>query len=249
MDKKIKIYSTELRKHAIAKMDTIRLKDENGTLVLVVPVESFAMAPIYQSVFKSDEFPEAAHRVVFNMIRNLGGKILSITIDDLQDWRLFATIQYVNSDGEEFTVTAEAGDALALAFLTHDATLYVKESLINIEKTNRLNRVYWYQEDEKLVNEARELSLEELVKLPSQDVKQLLEIVAANEDFEFAVRLKNAGEIQEENIKQMTEMITKMIGDDPNKFYNDMVEKMKKNMSHVILKRYDVDENDDDDDK
>jgi bifunctional DNase/RNase len=255
MDNNVRIYSSELKKHAIAKTETIRLKDDNNKLVLVVPVESFAIAPLYQSVFKANEFPEAPYRMFLNMIKKLGGKIVTVVIDDLLESRFFANIYYLNSEGEEFSVTAEASDALAMAFLTPGSLIYVNKSIIELEKTDRINRVYWYEEDEELVNEARALSLDELDKLPPHDVKQLLEIAAANEDFEFAARLKSAREMQEDRVKQMTDMVNKAMKEDPLKFYNDFIESLKKRMPDAIIHTsfddddYDDDDDDDDDDE
>jgi bifunctional DNase/RNase len=250
MNNNIRIYSSELKKHTIANTDTIRLKDENDKLVLVVPVESFAVAPLYQSAFKADEFPEAPYRMFLNMIQKLGGKIVTVVIDDLLEWRFLANIYYMNSKGEEFSVTAEASDALALAFLTPGSIIYVNKSIIELEKTNRIDRVYWYEEDEKLVNEARALSLDELGKLPPHDVIQLLEIAAANEDFEFAARLKSVKEMHEDRIKQMTDTVNNAMKENPLKFYNDFIEGLKKMMPDAIIQTsFDDDDSDEDEDE
>jgi bifunctional DNase/RNase len=228
MDRELKMYEYGFEIHEITQIRLIKLNDEHGRLMLIIPVEMNSVNTVFRSMSEDETTP--AHKVFMDMVKMLGGEIQKIVIDDLQDMRLFATVYYTNYECEEFVALAEASDAFALAFLAR-CDVYVKESVIEIAKNNRVHRVYWYSADEELLETVRATPDEELATLPSNDLKQLLEIAVEIEDYEFAVRLKKAYEICQDNLKKLQKMITEYALENPEKFMEDI----KKTLDQIKL--------------
>jgi bifunctional DNase/RNase len=220
MDKELKAYEYGFEIHEITQVRLIKLNDQHGRLMLIIPVEMNSVNAVFRSMDESETTP--AHKMFMNMVKTLGGKIRKIVIDDLQDIRLFATVHYTNYEHEEFVAKAEASDAFALAFIAR-CDVYVRKSLIETVKNNRANRIYWYSaDDEELLETVRSIPDEELAALPSDDLKQLLEIAVEIEDYEFAARLKEAYDICQDNFRKFKEMIDEYILENPEKFMEDL---------------------------
>jgi hypothetical protein len=118
-------------------------------------------------------------------------------------------------------VQAEASDALAMAQCA-SCLVYVTESVIDAAKNDRRNRVYWYRaDDEGSLNRVRAYSHKELVSLPPNDLRQLIEITESIEDFEFAARIKKAQDAQEDNCRQFPEIIDNDMNEEPDGFIED----------------------------
>lgn len=79
------------------------------------------------------------HDLIYNLVDKLGGKIDSITVDDLYNETFYAKI-LVQFDGKQMEVDARPSDAIAVA-LRAKAPIYVSESVL--EEAN----VKWIDED------------------------------------------------------------------------------------------------------
>jgi bifunctional DNase/RNase len=220
MDKELKAYEYGFEIHKITQIRLIKLTNKHGRLMLIIPVEMNSVNAVFRSMDESEATP--AHKMFMNMVKALGGKIQKIVIDDLHGIRLFATIHYTNYEHEKFVAKAEASDAFAIAFIAR-CDVYVRKSLIGTVKNNRANRVYWYSaDDEELLETVRATPDEDLATLPPDDLKQLLEIAAEIEDYEFAARLKKAYDICQDNLRKFKEMIEEYILENPEKFMEDL---------------------------
>jgi bifunctional DNase/RNase len=230
MDKELQMHGYELTVHEITKARLIKLNNEQGKTLLIVPMEMFAVTTFFRCVFEQKKMSVPAHKMFLDVMNVLGGKLCKVVIDDLQGGNFFATMHYTNHKGEMNAIKAEASDALVMAFCA-PCLVFIKASIIDAAKNDRLNRVYWYDpEDEESLREAKACSHEELVALPSDDVEQLIEIATNIEDFEFAARLKKARDFQNKKIEQMREIIHNAIAEDPEKFVKDIEEQFKKSV-------------------
>jgi bifunctional DNase/RNase len=234
MDKKIKVHKCDYDIHKITNVRIIQLFDKEDNILLYVPIEMIAVNTFFrnfQEKYASEEPLSApTHKMFLTIMNALNGKIQKVVIDDLQDSRFFATMYFTDGKGKEYSVQTEASDALALAILT-STYIYVKESIINVAKNNRAIRIYWYDsKDEESLMTLRTYSHEELVALPNNDVKQLLEIAAEIEDFDFAARLKKAMDEQLDMHAQIVEMINTAIAEDPEKFITDLKKSLEDNL-------------------
>jgi bifunctional DNase/RNase len=68
------------------------------------------------------------HELLANVISQLGGKLKSITISDLQDHTFFATLD-VNSGGEMVHIDSRPSDAIALG-VAENVPIYVEEHVL-----------------------------------------------------------------------------------------------------------------------
>ncbi|MDR0757698.1 MAG: DUF151 domain-containing protein [Tannerella sp.] len=235
MDREIKIYRTDFEINRTTDSRLVKLLDRDDRLLMIVPIDMIAVNTFFwnfaeHSDTSYDRYTEAEkeriqmsslHSRLLDVMKMLDGEMWKTVIDDLQDGQVFATVYFTDCNDEPYSVPAEASDALALAILS-SCDIYIKESMTAISKNARLHRVYWYDHDEELMAEARNASLDELVSLPPQDIKQLLETAARNEDFKFAARLKKADEAQKQNIEALTGMINQYLLENPMKFIEDM---------------------------
>jgi bifunctional DNase/RNase len=192
MDKELKMHGYNLTSHEITQARLIKLTDEQGNLILVVPMDTLAAVTYFRCIIKQKTRSEPTHKMFLDVMAALGGKMQKVVIDKLQNGTFFATMHFTDHKGNEYTTMAEASDALAMAFRA-PCYVYVKESVIDAAKNDRVNRVYWYDsEDEEALKMARSYSLDELRSLPPDELEQLLNIAAEIEDFDFAARIKKA---------------------------------------------------------
>jgi bifunctional DNase/RNase len=224
MDREIQMFKYEFEIHKVTQNRLIKLKDEQGQLLLIIPVEKTAVNAVFRSMANHELTP--VFKIFMDMMYALEGKIQKVVIDDLQDGRLYATIHYTNYKNEKFVEKAIASDAFTMAFQTESA-VFVKESIIKTTKHDTANRVYWYTADDKeLLDVIRATSDEDLAELPPDDLKQLLIIATEIEDFEFAARLKKADDIHQINLNKVTEMITEYILEHPAKFLEEFQKRL-----------------------
>jgi hypothetical protein len=259
MDREIKVYKTDYEINRINDIRIVKLYDKNEKLLIIVPIEMIVVntffrnfaadSDVYEQCSESDkeEIQMSASHVRFLMIvEELGGKIQKVVIDDLNDDRIFATVYFTDYKGNEHNVPAEASDALVLALLTPKCDLCVKESMTDIVKNARQHRIYWYDADNgELLTAMRAASHDELIALPSNDVKQLLEIAAAIEDFEFAARLKKAHEAQQKRIDDFTKMMDQYMHENPQKFLENMIKEFSEQNMQIEIEDPDDDDPDD----
>jgi bifunctional DNase/RNase len=164
--------------------------DKQGKLLLIVPMEMFAVKTFFRSLVRQKELSIPAHKMFMDIVSVLGGQALKVVIDQLLSGKFFATMHLIDCYGEEHLVNLEASDALAMAFIA-PCKVYARESIIKQAKNDRKNRVYWYDpEDNEALNIVRAYDDDELVAFPRNELEQLLEIATKIEDFEFAARLK-----------------------------------------------------------
>jgi bifunctional DNase/RNase len=190
MDKEVQIHSYELADHKITHARLIKLKDKLGKVILTVPMEMFAVTSFFRCIVKQTRFAVSTHKMFLDIMKNMGGKMRKIVVDGLQNGQFFATIYFTDHKGKEYTVSAEAGNALIMS-LRAPCNAYALESVIKAAKDDSLNRVHWYKaEDEESLQTVRNTSDEELALLSPDDLDQLMEIAAEIEDYEFAARLK-----------------------------------------------------------
>jgi bifunctional DNase/RNase len=256
MDREIKVFKNYYEIHKITDIRIVKLFDKQEKLLMIVPIEMIAVNTFFRnfadgsalyeqySESKKEEIQmSAAHSRLLSIMEMLDGKMQKIVIDDLQNERVFATVYFTDYKDDEYNVQAEASDALALALLAQ-CDIYVKESMTDISKNARFHRVYWYDADDgELLNTVRDASHDELVALPSNDVKQLLEIAAQTEDFEFAARLKKANEAQRKKVEDFTKMMNKYILENPHKF----IKELKKRYGEESIKVRPLNEESEDD--
>jgi bifunctional DNase/RNase len=198
MDKELRIFGYNLDAHQVTQARLIELKDKKGKEMLKVPMEMFAVTAIFRYLIKQEKPSVPAHKMFLNVIEALGGKVKKIVIDDLRAGKFFATLHFTGGKGQEYSVKAEAGDAITIAICAPRCEICVMESIVYAAKNDRDNRVYWYSSDnEESLKEVRKYSVEELVKLPDDDLGQLLEIATQIEDFSFAARVKEAMDVHE----------------------------------------------------
>ena len=65
-----------------------------------------------------------------NLIRDLGGELESITINDLSDQSFFASLDIRREDGELLTVDSRPSDAIALG-IANGVPIYVAEHVLD----------------------------------------------------------------------------------------------------------------------
>ncbi|MDR1601650.1 MAG: bifunctional nuclease family protein [Tannerella sp.] len=229
MNREFQMYGYELTAHEITGARLIKLHDEQGEILLIVPMEMFAVSTFFRCLIKQEKMSIPAHKMFLDVMKALGGKMQKVVIDDLQNGRFFASIHFTGREGETNTVKAEASDALAMAFRA-PCYVYIKESVIDAAKNDRSNRVYWYNpKDEESLRTVRSYSHDKLVSLPFDDVEQLIEIAAEIEDFEFAARLKKARDAQLARMEEIREILnTHPI--DPVKFAEKIEEEINKKL-------------------
>jgi len=69
------------------------------------------------------------HELLAHVIEKLGGKLVSITINDLADHTFFATLDVRPADGELIHIDARPSDAIALG-IARDAPIFVEEHVL-----------------------------------------------------------------------------------------------------------------------
>ena len=69
------------------------------------------------------------HDLLANLIRELGGELESITINDLADQTFFASLDIRREDGELLTVDSRPSDAIALG-IASGVPIYVAEHVL-----------------------------------------------------------------------------------------------------------------------
>jgi bifunctional DNase/RNase len=246
MDREIKVYSTDYETNSITNIRLVKLYDKNEKLLIIVPIEMVVVNTFLDNfIDRNDVYEEisASHKRFLMIVKELGGKIQKVVIDDMQDERIFATVYFTDYKGDEYNVQAEASDALALAILDQ-YDIYVKESMTDISKNTSKHRVYWYNNDDgELLAAARAASLDELIMLSIYEVKQLLEIAAGNEDFEFAARLKKALEVQQKKADDLAQKIDQYMHENPQQFLEDMIEEFRKHDMQIEIEYPEDDEN------
>jgi bifunctional DNase/RNase len=241
MDKELQMYGYELTSHEITHARLIKLKDIEDKILLIVPMEMFAVNTFFRCMFKQETPSVPAHKMFLDVMEALEGKMLKVLIDDLQAGRFFATVYFTNHESEEYNTRAEASDALAMAFCA-SCPVYIKESVIKAAKSDRANRVYWYDpEDEESLAMVRSYSHGELVAFPSGELEQLLEIATDIEDFEFAARIKKALDTVLDRQKQFAEIINNVIAEDPEKFISDLKNSLKEGLRDSLNDEIDDD--------
>jgi bifunctional DNase/RNase len=190
MYKEIKICGYELTDHDITHARLIRLQGESGQVILTVPMPMFAVTSFFLFMVKQQKFAVSTHKMFLNMMKNMGGKMQKIVIDDLQNGKFFATIYFTDNKGKEYSVNTEASDAIIMSLIA-PCYAYALESIIEAAENDSINHVCWFNaEDEESLEAARNASDEDLASLPPDEFDQLLEVAAKIEDYEFAARLK-----------------------------------------------------------
>jgi bifunctional DNase/RNase len=70
------------------------------------------------------------HDLLANVIESMGGKLLSITINDLSDHTFFATLDVKNSAGQVIHIDSRPSDAIALG-VAGGVPIYVAEHVLD----------------------------------------------------------------------------------------------------------------------
>lgn len=70
------------------------------------------------------------HDLLANLIRDLGGELESITINDLSDQTFFASLDIRREDGELLAVDSRPSDAIALG-IANGVPIYVAEHVLD----------------------------------------------------------------------------------------------------------------------
>lgn len=70
------------------------------------------------------------HQLLLNTVKAMGGQVLQIVVDRLQDTTYFATI-YINQGGNIVTIDARPSDSIALS-LQANAPILVEKSIMDI---------------------------------------------------------------------------------------------------------------------
>jgi bifunctional DNase/RNase len=240
------MYGYEVTEHEIMSNYLVKFNDKDGKPMMIVPIDVFA-AEIFSKNFDISNTPLApAHRMLTDVIDMLGGSIRKIVINNLTNGRLFAKVYLIDGYGENHIIKAEASDAITMAILKQ-CPLYVMESIIEKTKNDRKNRIYWYDpEDEAVLDAVRSGTHNELVALPLYEIKQLLEIAAKIEDFEFAARLKKVFDEQNSNVEKFKSIIKEALAENPEKFYAELKEIMEEEINKLNQDNDDVDNDNDD---
>lgn len=69
------------------------------------------------------------HDLLANIVRELGGELESITINDLSDQTFFASLDVRKEDGELLHIDSRPSDAIALG-VAHGVPIYVEEHVL-----------------------------------------------------------------------------------------------------------------------
>ncbi|MFA4967910.1 MAG: bifunctional nuclease family protein [Candidatus Margulisiibacteriota bacterium] len=118
-------------------------------LVLLKDSEELNYLPIWIGVFEAASIAMVlqgitpprpmTHDLMVGFIKELGGEINRIIINDIKEGTFFAIIEYTNKEGKKETMDARPSDAIALG-LRLNSPIYVAESvmlqakLVNAEK-------------------------------------------------------------------------------------------------------------------
>jgi bifunctional DNase/RNase len=70
------------------------------------------------------------HDLLANVIRELGGRLESITINDLSAHTFFATLQVTRENGETINIDSRPSDAIALG-VSENVPIYVAEHVLD----------------------------------------------------------------------------------------------------------------------
>jgi bifunctional DNase/RNase len=231
MDRELKMHGYELTIHEITQARLIKLNDENGDLLLIVPMEMFAVNAFFRSLVRQDGLSIPAHKMFVDLMERLGGAVEKVVVDDLQDGQFFATLHFTDFEEVEHTIKAEAGDAIVMSIISA-CPVYTLESVIEKAKNDRRHRVYWYDpNDDQTLEIVRYRTRDELENLPKHELEQLIEIAVGVEDFELAARLKKALDVLTRRIKEFEECIQSTIASDPEKYIKEMQEMLNRRLN------------------
>jgi len=106
----------------------LREKDGNRLLPVVIGIAEVNAIKLKLS---GVELPRPlTHDLLLSTIKQMGGKLQSIVIDDLEDNTFFAKLVVENAEGNEIKVDARPSDSIALA-LRADMPIYIEDKVIN----------------------------------------------------------------------------------------------------------------------
>lgn len=192
MDKEIQIQTYEITDHKITGVRLIDLKGQDDSVILKMPMEMLAVSSFFRCIVKQPIFLISTHKMFLKILNNLEGKMQKIVIDDLEKGLFYATIYFTDHNDKEFTVKADASDAIVMS-LRAPCPAFALSSVIDAAKFDEDNRVCWYNANDKESLEIiRDFSDNDLASLPHVELEQLLKIAAEIEDYKLAARLKTA---------------------------------------------------------
>lgn len=70
------------------------------------------------------------HDLLANVIRDLGGELVSVSVTDLEDHTFFATLDVRKGDGETIHIDSRPSDAIALG-IANNVPIYVAEHVLD----------------------------------------------------------------------------------------------------------------------
>ena len=118
-------------------------------IVLLRDLEERNFLPIWIGMFEAaaiamelQEFKPPrpmTHDLLTKLVGVLGGRVIKISISDIQESTFFAVIDIVSSDGEEVKIDARPSDAIAIAVRAKvpifvSETVMLKAKMVNTEK-------------------------------------------------------------------------------------------------------------------
>jgi bifunctional DNase/RNase len=104
-------------------------EDEQVEAHLPIRVGPIEAASITTGVERSTGGRPLTHDVLCQVLRELGGWLSSVSIDDVQDTTFFATLHVERPDGTSVQIDCRPSDAIACA-VRMSVAIYVRESVI-----------------------------------------------------------------------------------------------------------------------
>lgn len=140
----------------ISKQNIVFLKEIGGDRVLPIWVgatESYAIAiGIEQIAYQRP----LTHDLIKNIIEGMGGKVLKVVVNDIQENTYFARI-YIKRDNEIIEIDARPSDSIAVALRTK-APIYIDEEVFTKAGAFKV------RSEEELKHYFEELKLEDFGK-------------------------------------------------------------------------------------
>ena len=121
------------------KIDAIRVNMMGSRVVILKDAESNRYLPIWIGETEANSISiqlqglqvarPITHDLIVNIVREMGGKVRHVLVNDMRDDTYYARIVLVSRDGKETSVDSRPSDAITIA-VRCDCPIYVDDDLM-----------------------------------------------------------------------------------------------------------------------
>jgi len=137
------------------------------------------------------------HDLIKNILTALKAKLKKILIYNLKNDIFYSELYVENPEGELFTIDARTSDAVALAVRT-GCPIYIKSHILDIVGTEIESEIM-PQKKLYTLNDVEKMTFDEITFLTNEELDVFLEQAVEEENYELAVKLRNALELKKNN--------------------------------------------------